>query len=134
MEKKRRNVDKFDISEKNENSFIYRVFNEEDLNIILEDKSLKNRNKVKSTLFRFIFTNKDGREKYYRASLNYSKKFDVKKKINFFIPNSIFAKIGPNDISNFYNIMRIRGDLPFLKRDDVNISIGLSNNFKLEDD
>jgi hypothetical protein len=132
LEKEKRNVDKYDVSEKNENSFIYRVFDDE-MNIILEDKSLKDKNKVKSTLYRFIFTNKDGREKYYRAILK-SKKIDDKIKANSFIPPMVFAKIGPNDISNFYNIMRIRGDLPFLKRGDANISISLSNDFKLDDD
>ena len=134
LEKEKRNVDKYDVSEKNENSFIYRVFDDDEMNIIIEDKSLKDKNKVKSTLYRFIFTNKDGREKYYRAILKISKKIDDKIKSNSFIPPMVFAKIGPNDISNFYNIMRIRGDLPFLKRGDASISISLSNDFKLDDD
>jgi len=132
LEKENRYVDKYDISEKNENSFIYRTSNDNETKIILEDKSLKNKNKVKSTLYRFIFTNRDGEEKCYRAQLDKSKKLDDKIKLNYFVPFLVFDKIGPNDISNFYNIMRIRGDLPFLKRDDIKISITLSNNFSLD--
>ena len=124
------NLDKYDISEKNENSFIYSVFSND---TILEDKSLKDKNKVKNTLYRFIFVNKDPQEKSYRAHFKYSEKIKNKPILNFFIPTAIFSKIGSDDISNFYNVMRIKGDLPFLKRDDVIVSIGLSNDFNIKD-
>ena len=126
----RGNLDKYDISEKNENSFIYSVFSND---TILEDKSLKDKNKVKNTLYRFIFVNKDPQEKSYRAHFKYSEKIKNKPVLNFFIPTAIFSKIGSDDISNFYNVMRIKGDLPFLKRDDVIVSIGLSNDFNIKD-
>ena len=126
----RGNLDKYDISEKNENSFIYSVFSND---TILEDKSLKDKNKVKNTLYRFIFVNKDPQEKSYRAHFKYSEKIKNKPVLNFFIPTAIFSKIGSDDISNFYNVMRIKGDLPFLKRDDVIVSIGISNDFNIKD-
>ena len=124
-------VDKFDFSEKNENSFIYSTLRNSSENIILENKSLKDKNKVKSTLVRFIFTNTRDSQQYYRAILKISDKFEEKRKANCFTPLMMFAKIDENDISNFYNIVRIRGDLPFLKRNDISISIGLSSDFKL---
>jgi hypothetical protein len=126
----RGNLDKYDISEKNENTFIYSVFSND---TILEDKSLKDRNKVKNTLYRFIFVNKDPQVKSYRAHFKYSEKIKNKPVLNFFIPTAIFSKIGSDDISNFYNVMRIKGDLPFLNRDDVIVSIGLSNDFNIKD-
>ena len=118
---------KYDISEKNENDFIY---DKNPKQIILEDEKLKDRNKVKSTLYRFIFTNKDSRKKNFRAII-ISKGITGLMKLNSFLPPYIFDKMEPNDNVNFYNVVRIKGDLPFLKRDDGSINIDFGENIDL---
>ena len=118
---------KYDISEKNENDFIY---DKNEKPIILEDEKLKDRNKVKSTLYRFIFTNKDRRKKIFRAEIS-SKGITGLMKLNSFLPPNIFDKMEANDNVNFYNVVRIRGDLPFLKRDDGIISINFGENIEI---
>jgi hypothetical protein len=45
------------------------------------------------------------------------------ERLNSFIPSFIHGEIYSNDICNFFNISRIRGDLPFLRRDDINVTI-----------
>ena len=117
------NIEKYDISERTENDFIYDKIQNP---IILEDKTLKDKNNVKSTLYRFIFTNKDYEKKYFRAKLNHSENGDLSE-LNCFIPDFIYDKIEPSNIVNFFNIMRIRGDLPFIKRNDASISIGFND-------
>ena len=51
------NVIKYDVSERNENSIIYKIYSDKTV-FILEDKNVKNRNNVKNTLNRFIFCNR----------------------------------------------------------------------------
>jgi len=116
-------VTKFDISEKNENSFIYSLGSKKFKNIIVEDKSKTDKSKVKIVLFRYIFTSNEDYKKIFRASIKNSNKSESLEKLNCFVPQFIYACINSNDICNFFNIQRIRGDLPFVKRDDINISI-----------
>jgi len=99
---------------------------------IIEDKTLKNRNKVKSTLVRFIFTNNTYSDKPFYAGITKKKDLSQIKKINCFIPPNIYDKIESNDMTNFYNVIRIRSDLPFIQRDDTIISIDLRDGFKEE--
>ena len=124
--KRYRIVEKYDISEKNESDFIYKKSNP----TILEDSTLKDKNKVKSTLYRLIFTNQESESKYFRATI---KKRDLSNilRINCFLPQYIFDKIESHDMTNFYNIVRIRSDLPFLKRDDASISIDFKDDIQL---
>ena len=115
------NCQKYDVSEKNENDFIY---NQTSYSIILEDKTQKNKNKVKSILHRFIFTNMENQTKYFAAKI---KSESVKKvfKINSFLPPYINDTLSSDDITNFYNAVRLRSDLPFLERDDAGVSIDM---------
>ena len=62
------NTIKYDASEKNENSIIYNVFKRNN-NIIFDDKGMKDKNNVKSVLFRFIFTNTAEKGKCFRAKI-----------------------------------------------------------------
>ena len=39
----------------------------------------------------------------------------------------IFDRINGEDMTNFYNLMRIRGELPFIERDNVAISVDLTD-------
>ena len=119
---------KYDVSEKTENDFIYE---KNPFPVIIEDKTLKDRNNVKSTLYRFFFTNKEYDRKYFRAKINHSG-IDELPKLNCFIPDMIFDKIEPRNMVNFFNIMRIKGDLPFIKRTDASISIDLDNMNNIE--
>ena len=116
-------VSKFDVSEVNENKFIYSLGSKKTKNIIIEDKSIKDKSKVKRLLFRFIFTSNENYKKYFNAKISKSERMEDMEKLNCFIPPYIRAQIYSNDICNFFNIPRIRGDLPFLKRDDTIISI-----------
>ena len=115
------NCQKYDVSEKNENDFIYQ---QTSYSIILEDKTQKNKNKVKSILHRFIFTNMENQKKYFGAKI---KSDNVKKiyKINTFLPPCINDTLSSDDITNFYNAVRLRSDLPFLERDDAGVSIDM---------
>ena len=74
-------------------------------------------------LFRFIFTSNENYKKYFNAKISKTDKMEDLAKLNCFIPPNIRAQIYSNDICNFFNIQRIRGDLPFLKRDDTIITI-----------
>ena len=60
---KEKNAEKVDISEQNENSYIYNKNLKRP--IILEDQALNDRNKVKATLYRYIFTNLGVKKRYF---------------------------------------------------------------------
>ena len=47
-------------------------------------------------------------------------------KLNYFCPQIIYDKVKKMDIANFHNIYRIRGDLPFLKSENIVISIDIN--------
>ena len=116
-------VTKYDFSEENENKFIYSLGSKRTVNIIIEDKSINDKSKVKKTLFRFILTSHESYKKYFNAKINKKERREDLMKLNCFIPSIIHAQINSNDICNFLNASRIIGDLPFVKRDEINISI-----------
>ena len=119
LEEKEINVDKYDISQYDENSFIYKeIYNP----VILEDKTLKDKNKVKSTVYRLILVNRDSDEKNFKANVDYETKDDLLK-LNSYVPSVVHDVVPANSDVTFYNIVRIKGDLPFLKRDDINLEI-----------
>ena len=124
---KESNYEKYDISEKNENDFIYK---RTQIPIILVDKSIKKRNKVIRTLHRFIFTNFEEEKKYFTAYIKSNKLKDIYK-INSFFVSGVYDKIEPQDMVNFFNITRFRGDLPFLERDNGGVSIDIGDDMKL---
>ena len=45
-------------------------------------------------------------------------------KMNPYFPDMIFDKIEGNDMTNFFNVWRIRDDIPFIKINDLSVSIG----------
>ena len=112
----------FDISEMNENKIIYYLYNEEISNYIIEDK-IKDKNKVKNTLVRFVLTNTKNTSTNIRANIVYAKKTSHIIKLNSFFPKEIIDHAKENDINNFLNIYRFRDDLDFLKNDDVLCSL-----------
>ena len=116
------NTRKFDVSEKNENSFIFNMFNQRTSVVILEDKSVRNKNKVKSTLLRFTFVNGGSSDKKFTASIKKQSSSNIIK-INYFIPKEVNDKVEHRNMVNFSSTYRIRGDLPFLKKEDIAISI-----------
>ena len=109
-----KNAKKYDVSQKTETSFIYRNSR---CPIILEDQTIKDRNKVKSTLNRYILTNLGDEEKYFEAKRSIDGENDLAK-INCFVPSIITDKINEQNNVNFFNVMRKRGDLPFFKSDN----------------
>ena len=124
----KKNHEKRDISECTENNFIYR---KSKLPIILEDKTLKDKNKVKSTLIRFVFTNEDVCQKSFKAKI---KRSDIKEivRLNCFLPQYVFDKIKAKDMTNFFNVIRIKSDLPFMNRDDGSINIDMGEGIQFD--
>ena len=113
---KNRTVKKYDVSSVSEDQIIYNVLPKRESSIILEDESIKDRNKVKRVLFRYIFTNKSDAPKNFRAITSTNSDLTKLTKNNCcLIPRFIFDKVKEENVTNFYNVMRIRGDLPFME-------------------
>ena len=125
---KNRTVKKYDVSSVTEDKIIYNILPKRESSIILEDESMKDRNKVKRVLFRFIFTNKSENPKKFRATISINNDLTKLTKNNCcLIPRFIFDKVKEENITNFNNVMRIRGDLPFVERDDSAVSIDITS-------
>ena len=129
----RKTVLKFDIEDFTENDFIYKVLNKKKSSIILEDKSIKDKNKVKRTLFRYIFTNISHNKKKYRAKISTTSDLRFIQRMNCgLLHRFIFDSVKEENITNFNNIMRIRGELPFMERENLVVSIDIQNRISFE--
>jgi len=117
---------KYDISEVNESSLIYNKFSNGIESYVLEDNSIKDKSKVKSTLIRYIFVNESRFDKEFKAVFK-NKNISNLKKLNFFSPDEVYDKVKERNITNFSNLYRLKGDLPFLKQDSIIINIDLNN-------
>ena len=114
----------YDVSEKNENSIIYSKLSN-NTKIVLEDKSLKNKNKVQKTLISFFFVNTDDKLNK-KLDINIKLKNGSLERITNFKDNRIIDYSEHNSIVKFYSIYRLRDDLPFFKKDDISILIDLN--------
>ena len=112
---------KYNVLEKNENSFIYKIYKEKDI-FILEDESIMDEHKVKNTLIRFIFFNGESKKKSFYAKCK-SSKMSKKKEKNCFFVNQINDYVRQKEISYFLTVQRFRDNLEFIKEDDVIIAI-----------
>ena len=130
LEEENRRIDirKYDISSSTEEKIIYGVLPKKESIVILEDNNIKDKNKVKRVLFRYIFTNTAEEKKDFRASV-FSRipEHSVQKFNSCLMTRFIFDRINGEDMTNFYNLMRIRGELPFIERDNVAISVDLTD-------
>ena len=130
LEEENRRIDirKYDISSSTEEKIIYGVLPKKESIVILEDNNIKDKNKVKRVLFRYIFTNTAEEKKDFRATV-FSKipEHSVQKFNSCLMTRFIFDRINGEDMTNFYNLMRIRGELPFIERDNVAISVDLTD-------
>ena len=130
LEEENRRIDirKYDISSLTEEKIIYGILPKKESIIILEDNNIKDKNKVKRVLFRYIFTNTAEEKKDFRASV-FSRipEHSVQKFNSCLMTRFIFDRINGEDMTNFYNLMRIRGELPFIERDNVAISVDLTD-------
>jgi hypothetical protein len=95
-------------------------------NIIIDDKEMKNKYNIKSTLIRYIFTNCDNK-RLFKVKLRKLINLKELSKLNSFIPDYIEDKVDQNSYQNFYNIIRINNDLPFLEYNDIGIAIDFEN-------
>ena len=78
-------------------------------------------------------TNTNYEERSFKAIISTKNSLTGIKKYNSsVIPEFIFGRIKRQDMSNFYNVYRIREELPFMERDNIkiNIAIGDDINFK----
>ena len=130
LEEENRRIDirKYDISSSTEEKIIYGILPKKESIVILEDNNIKDKNKVKRVLFRYIFTNTAEEKKDFRASV-FSRipEHSVQKFNSCLMTRFIFDRINGEDMTNFYNLMRIRGELPFIERDNVAISVDLTD-------
>ena len=124
----RNKTKKYDISEKNENSFIYSLFDKRIDAYILEDKSIKNKNKVKITFIRFVFTNTSRNYKNFRAKIKETKSISSIESVNYFNPKIVSDRVEGNNISYFHSIYRLREDLLFIKDENIGITIDFNDN------
>ena len=122
-------VIKYDVSERNENSIIYKLYSNKSV-FILEDKKVKNRNHIKNTLNRFIFCNRNKSRKDFIAVVKKQRYLKKLTKKNLHLVNEIKDYIAPKNYTCFWNIQRIRGELDFPKKDDIAINI----NFEMDSD
>ena len=65
--------------------------------------------------------------KIFKANIRINKSMKKIVKLNYFCPQIIYDKVKKMDIANFHNIYRIRGDLPFLKSENIVISIDIGD-------
>ena len=94
---------------------------------ILDDDSLKNKNKVKKTLIRFIFVNIGIESKKFKALIKDTKNMTNMEKITTPNPKVILDKVESRNISSFHSIYRLRGDLPFIKNENTGITIDFND-------
>ena len=126
-------VKKYDISSVSEDKIIYNILSKKDSSIILEDKNIKDKNKVKRVLFRYIFTNKFEKKKDFRAVTSAKAILtDLQKNNCCLIPNFTFDTVKSENIVNFYNVMRIRGELPFMERDNTTVSVDITSDLNFD--
>ena len=119
---------KYDVSEKNENSFINRIYNEEKDIFILEDGSKKDKNNVRCLVCRYIFANNEPRKKLFHATIKKQKSLKSQTKKNCFIMDQVKDHVLPNQNTSFWIAQRFRENLEFVKKDDIVISIGFDQN------
>ena len=125
-------VKEYDIEETTENDFIYQILKSKNSLNIIENKSMQDKNKVKSVLFRYIFTNISDDIKKYRAKITTTDLTPIKRSNCCPIQRFIFDKVEETNITNFHNIYRIRGELPFISRNNNSVSIDITNKYSFE--
>ena len=118
-------MEKFDVSEKNENDFIYKLYKRHHDIFILEDKEIKDRNNVKNLLTRYIFSLSKGDEKkIFVATVKPQKSLKSQTKKNCYLMGKIHDSVEPRHVTCFWNLQRFKEDLKFVSKDDIIISIG----------
>ena len=102
---------------------LIRTFNRKSIGkYIIEDSSIKNKNRIKSTLIRFIILNAQPSESDMHIKIS-EKHISDQVRENYYYPSFFIDNIKRSNISNLLNINRIRKDLPFLKTNDIGINI-----------
>ena len=90
--------------------------------IIIEDSSIKNKKKVKSTLIRFVLITNQTSDSDIHIKIS-EKDISNEARENYYYPNFFIDSVKQRNISNFMNINRIRSDLSFLKTNQIGINI-----------
>ena len=127
-------VKKYNIStSQSEVNYIYDKLPYGQSTVILDNDYIKDKNKVKRVLFRYILTNTNYDARSFKSVISTKESLTGIKKYNSsVIPEFIFGRIKRQDMSNFYNVYRIREELPFMERDNIKINIAMGDdiNFK----
>ena len=90
--------------------------------IIIEDSSIKNLKKVKSSLIRFVIITTQTSDSDMDIKIS-EKDITNEARENYYYPNFFIDRIKNRNISNFMNINRIRSDLSFIKNNHIGINI-----------
>ena len=90
--------------------------------VVIEDSSIKNKSKIKSSLIRFIIISLQSSENGIHITVS---KKDIPEDIkhNYYYPENYYDYIKERNISNFMNINRLRPDIKFLKLEQIGINI-----------
>ena len=120
----RSNAVKYDVSYKNENSFIFKIYREEKDIFILEDPSIKDKNNVRNLVCRYVFANNEPRKKIFHALIKKQIQLKNQVKKNCFILDQIKDNVLPNQNTSFWIVQRFRDNMDFIKKEDIVITIG----------
>ena len=92
--------------------------------IIIEDSSVKEKKKAKSSLIKFIMLSQSNSNSDMHIKVSQKDTpNDVKE--NYYYPDFFVDSVKHSNISNFMNLYRIRNDLPFLKSRHIGINIDI---------
>ena len=90
--------------------------------VIIEDSSIKNKSKIKSSLIRFIIISLQSIDNDIHIAIS-KKDMPNEVKHNYYYPDNYIDYIKEMNISNFMNINRLRTDIKFLKSEQIGINI-----------
>ena len=92
--------------------------------IIIEDSSIKDKKKAKSSLIKFIMLSQSNSNSDMHIKV-VQKDTPNDVKVNYYYPDFFIDNVKHSNISNFMNLYRIRSDLPFLKCRHIGINIDI---------
>ena len=99
--------------------------------IMIEDSSIKNKTKIKSSLIRFVLITNESLDNDIHIKIA-EKDITNEARENYYYPKFFIDYIKKRNISNFLNINRIRSDLSFLKNHQIGINIDVKKQKEYE--
>ena len=116
------NWEYYDVSNKNEIEFLFN--NIKTRKAVIEDKNIKDKNDIKSTLIRYIILNRHTKFNF-RVRLSEQKDVNPVVYLNFFFPDTLFDSCEDKNIVDFIQFYRTKGDLHFEKEEYTHMDISI---------